>query len=94
MQKREKRYYIIRTIVKIMGLLFIIKDYPKDNLRSYGLWYDLVIGRFYPYNIDDVTDIDNGKTLCYQYLISLNKSNENLSDDTIDSLIKTDNAYF
>lgn len=72
----------------------MIKDYPKDNPGYYGLWYDLIEEHFYPSNVDDVTDIDNEKVLCYQYLISLNKKNESLSDESIDGLIKTDNAYF
>ncbi len=72
----------------------MIKDYTEDSPGYYGLWNDLIEEHFYPSNIDDVTDIDNEEVLCYQYLISLNKGNEGLFDDSIDTLIKTDKAYF
>lgn len=75
-------------------MLLMIKDYGEDSPGYYGLWNDLIEEHFYPSNIDDVTDIDNEEVLCYQYLISLNKGHISLFNDSIDTLIKTDNTYF
>lgn len=71
-----------------------IDDYSSDSPGFIGLWDDVVEDYFSPRHVDIVTDFDNEKSLCFTYLISLNKGNEGLFDDTIDNIIKTENAYF
>ena len=71
-----------------------IEDYPSSSPGFIGLWDDVVENYFSPRHVDILTDFDNEKSLCYTYLISLNKGNEGLFDDTIDDIIKTENSYF
>lgn len=71
-----------------------IDDYSVDSPGFIGLWDDIVECYFYPRHVDIVTDFDNEKSLCFTYLVSLNKGNEGLFDDTIDEVIQTDNAHF
>lgn len=71
-----------------------IEDYPASSPGLIGLWDDIIEGYFAPRHVDIITDFDNEKSLCYTYLVSLNKSNEALSDNTIHETIQTEHVYF
>lgn len=54
-------------------------------------WRDEIAAYFYPVALDDIGRLDWS---AYNYLLSLNKNNESLSSEEIDSLLEEDDAYF
>lgn len=54
-------------------------------------WRDEIAEYFYPAALDDIGRLDWS---AYNYLISLNKNNESLSSEEVDSLLERDDAYF
>lgn len=66
--------------------------YPDDDSDSYIDWEERVSQHFFPNHVDDVSDFDRVTT--YTYLVSLNKNNTSLFSDSLDILLKSEDAYF
>lgn len=70
-----------------------IEGMPYLDENEFIDWYGKAQDYFSPHSIDDITDFDVNLS-SFNFLVSLNKGNEGLSSEKLDTLLENDDAYF